>query len=75
MNPIKLTICTDHLTIQKDNLPEEEYLAKLFSNAVPDDVRIVEATMHGKECVLFYGTPEALFKMIFNVTNHFDIEA
>jgi len=73
IDPIKMTIVVDHLTVLKKDLDFGDNLEELFAEAIPDDVRIVESTMHGKEYVMFFGQPEALYKLMFNVTKHFDL--
>lgn len=70
--PITVTVLPDHLTISVKELPQGELLEK-FQQAIPEDVTDEVITIQGREYMHLYGTPEELFKFIWEVTQHFDL--
>lgn len=72
--PIKVTITTDHLTIEFDQLRKlDAYLFDKFVDAIPKTTRSSTIEMHGKDYYFVYGTPEELYKFLYNVTSDFDL--
>lgn len=71
--PIMVTLLSDHVTINVEDIPTDPELREKFNNAIPKGMRLAPLKSKGKDFLMLYGDTETIFKFFWNVTQDFDL--
>lgn len=71
--PITVTLLSDHLTINLDDLPKDPELIEKFYQAIPKSMRQIEMQHKKKDLLMLFGNPIDVHEFMWNVTRDFDL--